>query len=320
MATNDIKPRLCSLKRNEQGYGFHLFGAKDKKGHIIRKVEEGSVAELSGLLVSDRIIEVNSINVQNMSHKQVVEIIKSNPDETNLLVVTEEEETRAKEEGITITAGMVENVDKVEEVVEPSEPELEDPVPQKAPEKEPEVPVEPTPEEPTPPSDGPRPRLCKLTKGEGGYGFNLHSDKGSKTKSVVSNIVEGGVADKAGMKLNDRVIEVNGENVEALSHEKTIRKIKDSGDDVTFLLVDPPTDIHFLKCGVTPSSVHLDGELPQVKQIQEETLEEISDGKSASTNEMLSMDLNALKARVKSNKKQAPTTNWNDRKALFNKF
>ena len=44
------------------------------------------------------------------------------------------------------------------------------------------------------------------------------------------------------------------------------------------------------------------------------------DGVSASTNEMLSMDLNALKARVKNQKKQAPTTNWNDRKNLFNKF
>ena len=71
-----IKPRLCALKRNEKGYGFHLFGAKDHKGHIIRKVEEGSVAESSGLLVGDRIIEVNSVNVQDMTHKQVICFIR----------------------------------------------------------------------------------------------------------------------------------------------------------------------------------------------------------------------------------------------------
>ena len=76
---------------------------------------------------------------------------------------------------------------KVEEVVKPLEPELEDPVPEKTPDEPSKI----SPEQ-KPASSEPRPRFCKLTKGgEGGYGFNLHSDKGSKTKSVVSNVVEG---------------------------------------------------------------------------------------------------------------------------------
>ena len=40
-------------------------------GHFIGKVDPGTPAEAAGLKVSDRIIEVNGINVTQEAHKQV---------------------------------------------------------------------------------------------------------------------------------------------------------------------------------------------------------------------------------------------------------
>lgn len=61
-------------------------------GQRIRKIEEGSAAEISGLLVGDRIICVNGHNVEKESHQDVVKRIKERENETELLVVDEQTE------------------------------------------------------------------------------------------------------------------------------------------------------------------------------------------------------------------------------------
>lgn len=64
-----------------------------------------------------------------------------------------------------------------------------------------------------------RPRLCFLTKGEGGYGFHLHGER-NKGGQFIRKVEPGSSADLAGLRAGDRVVEVNGENVEKETHHQ----------------------------------------------------------------------------------------------------
>lgn len=41
----------------------------------------------------------------------------------------------------------------------------------------------------------------------------------------MTEVVSGGVADQAGVKLGDRIVEINSENVESLSHDQIVKKV-----------------------------------------------------------------------------------------------
>lgn len=65
-------PHLCILKREEwESYGFNLRVEQGRQGHIIRNVVSGGVAERSGLQDGDRLLEVNSCFVDDISHSEV---------------------------------------------------------------------------------------------------------------------------------------------------------------------------------------------------------------------------------------------------------
>lgn len=94
------KARFCHIVKWDHfdGYGFNLHAEKGKPGQYIGKVDEGSPAEAAGLRQGDRILEVNGESIANKTHKQVVELIKAQPNETKLLVVDpDEEEVNGKE-------------------------------------------------------------------------------------------------------------------------------------------------------------------------------------------------------------------------------
>ncbi|KAF4106416.1 Na(+)/H(+) exchange regulatory cofactor NHE-RF1a [Onychostoma macrolepis] len=87
---NELRPRLCHMKKGATGYGFNLHTEKTKPGQFIRAVDEDSPAEKSGLRPQDKIVEVNGIPVYTMQHSEVVAAIKTGGDETRLLVVDPE--------------------------------------------------------------------------------------------------------------------------------------------------------------------------------------------------------------------------------------
>ena len=102
------KPRCCHLKKmpDFNGYGFNLHAEKGKAGQFIGKVDPGSPAEAAGLKEQDRIIEVNGTNIGNENHQQVVQRIKSVPDETRLLVVDAEADNYYKDKKIVVRGDM----------------------------------------------------------------------------------------------------------------------------------------------------------------------------------------------------------------------
>ena len=115
-------PRLCSMKREDIGYGFNIHGEKGLVGQYISAVDTGGSAYKSGLCVGDRIIEVNGINVENCSHSEVVGHIKTNPEKTKLLVIDQITDKYLAAIGRPVTADMV-NLISVAELSAP-EPTL----------------------------------------------------------------------------------------------------------------------------------------------------------------------------------------------------
>lgn len=121
-------PRLVVMKRAEGGYGFNLHGERNvQAGQSISAVDDGSEAQKAGLRVGDKVIEVNGMNIENMSHGDVVKRIKMNSHEVTMLVCDHITEAYLKQEGRPVTADManlmtVYQSKKVESEPEPSEP------------------------------------------------------------------------------------------------------------------------------------------------------------------------------------------------------
>lgn len=67
-----------------------------------------------------------------------------------------------------------------------------------------------------------KPRLCLMTKGENGYGFHLHGEKG-KSGQFIRKVEPGSPAEEAGLRAGDRVVAVNGVNVEKETHHQVSR-------------------------------------------------------------------------------------------------
>ncbi|XP_075054346.1 Na(+)/H(+) exchange regulatory cofactor NHE-RF3 [Mixophyes fleayi] len=98
------------------------------------------------------------------------------------------------------------------------------------------------------PSDepvSPKPRLCYLVKDKSSFGFSLKAQKGNR--GIFLDTTPDGAASKAGIQQGDRIIEVNGKNVESNSYEETVKLVRESGDTAMFLVVDKETDDHFQK-------------------------------------------------------------------------
>lgn len=57
----------------------------------------------------------------------------------------------------------------------------------------------------------------------------------------------GGVAQNAGLNINERLVEVNGENVEGLSHVEVVDMIKMAGNSLMLLVVDEKADEYYKK-------------------------------------------------------------------------
>jgi len=232
---SEFKPRLCSVVKGPNGFGFHLHGQKGVVGQKIRKVEEGSPAAESGLLAGDRIIAVNGKNVQNESHAEVVACIKERTERTDLLVVDEETYKYYTENNMEITLINNEGSRKSSSASESPAPATKE----------------------SSHNVIPHPRLCHLVKTTGGFGFNLHSEK-AKSGRFISGVESGGPAEVSGLKVGDRIVEVNDVNIEAGKHSDLVNAIKQSGSEVHLLVVDKETDAYFKSLNITPTRKHVD--------------------------------------------------------------
>nr|XP_057938440.1 Na(+)/H(+) exchange regulatory cofactor NHE-RF3 isoform X2 [Doryrhamphus excisus] len=203
------KPKVISLtKLPGQTLGFYLRAEQGEDGHLIRCLDTGSPAELSGMKDGDRILRVNGKFVDGLSHSEVVELVRSSGATVTFHILDEASYKQAKTQGANL-----------------GEPQH------------------------TPAVNGGdrrdlKARLCYLVKSGSGYGFSLRSVKGEQGV-FITEVVPGGAADQAGVQLNDRLLEVNGENIESCAYEQVVDKIKMAGSSLVFLLVDDEADRHY---------------------------------------------------------------------------
>lgn len=121
-------PRLVVMKRGPGGYGFNLHGERNvQAGQTISAVDEGSEAQKAGLRVGDKVVEVNGVNVEKMSHSDVVKRIKMNDKEVTMLVIDHITEAYLKQEGRPITDDMCNLMTVYQPKQAPSEPEATEP-------------------------------------------------------------------------------------------------------------------------------------------------------------------------------------------------
>ncbi|XP_034046853.1 Na(+)/H(+) exchange regulatory cofactor NHE-RF2 isoform X3 [Thalassophryne amazonica] len=86
-----------------------------------------------------------------------------------------------------------------------------------------------------------KPRLCLMTKVENGYGFHLHGEKG-KSGQYIRKVEPHSPAEASGLRADDRVVEVNGVNVEKETHYQVVQRIKAVDHETSLLVVDRETD------------------------------------------------------------------------------
>ncbi|XP_075942387.1 Na(+)/H(+) exchange regulatory cofactor NHE-RF1 [Anarhichas minor] len=287
-----LRPRLCTLEKGDNGYGFHLHGEKGKTGQFIRLVEPDSPAETSGLHAGDRLVFVNAEDVENESHQQVVSRIRATVGWLELVVVDPDTEQLLKKHNMKCLKEYVADGvplpfdEEEEEVVMVEEDGDGDGTANGDGVKEEEEERDGTPREstPVPERNGeihvhvekklsinsekevlctePRPRLCVIRRGPSGYGFNLHSER-SRPGQYIRAVDEDSPAERAGLLSKDRIIQVNSLSVEGKTHSEVVAAIKAGGKEVRLLVVDPDTDAFFRRCRVAPALDHLSGPLPE---------------------------------------------------------
>uniref|UniRef100_A0A8C3MJ65 Uncharacterized protein n=1 Tax=Geospiza parvula TaxID=87175 RepID=A0A8C3MJ65_GEOPR len=213
--TSALQPRECTVtKKPQKKYGFFLRIEQDTAGHIIRNVERDSPADRAGLQDGDRVLRVNGVFVDKEEHAQVAEMVRNSGNSVVLLVLDDASYEKAQKEGVNLEGlGQKTSTGQQQE--------------QQCP--------------PSTATAAPQPRLCYLVKEETGYGFSLKRQKGLFIVELSSQ----GAAAKAGVQNNDRLIEINGKNVENDTHEEVVEKVKKSENHVVFLLSNEETDRYF---------------------------------------------------------------------------
>ncbi|XP_008399592.1 Na(+)/H(+) exchange regulatory cofactor NHE-RF3 [Poecilia reticulata] len=200
------KPRVISLTKTPgQTFGFYLRVEQNEEGHLIRCLEMGGPAELAGMKDGDRILRVNGTFVDGLSHSELVELVRNGGASVTFHILDESSYKKAKALGVNL-----------------SDPQL------------------------TPVANGatkepPKLKLCYLVKSSSGFGFSLRSLRG-KPGLFMTEVDSGRVAYNAGVRNEDRLLEVNGENIESYTHDEVVEKIKLGGKSVMFLLIDKETD------------------------------------------------------------------------------
>ncbi|XP_018533784.1 Na(+)/H(+) exchange regulatory cofactor NHE-RF3 [Lates calcarifer] len=203
------KPKVISLnKRPGQTFGFYLRVEHGEEGHLIRCLEMGGPAELAGMKDGDRILRVNGTFVDGLPHSEVVDLVRNSGASVTFHILDEASYKQAKAQGVNLS--------------NPQSTPIANGVAKQA----------------------PKPKLCYLVKSSSGYGFSVRSVKGEQGL-FMTEVVPGGAADRAGVKTNDRILEVNGENIEGSTHDQVVDKIKLAGGSIMFLLVDEETDRYY---------------------------------------------------------------------------
>ncbi|XP_008300510.1 Na(+)/H(+) exchange regulatory cofactor NHE-RF1-like [Stegastes partitus] len=308
---SNLRPRLCVMRKEPGGYGFHLHGEKGKTGQFVRLVEPDTPASEAGLLAGDQLTFVNGESVEGESHQQVVARIRATAGTLELIVVDVETAELLKKhnlqcrkefvtEGIPLPGG--DSDSDRGDAQSNGTPREATPVRWEngdaGSDRSGRLSVSSSTKEDV---EGLRPRLCHLKKSANGYGFNLHSEK-TKPGQFIRAVDEDSPAQRAGLRPQDKIIQVDGVSVVGKQHSEVVAAIKAGGDETKLLVVDAETEEFFKRCHVLPSEEHVTGPLP--KPVSERASE--NEEEEASANRQTRVSVSSSVSSVASNNSPPP--------------
>ncbi|PVD18358.1 hypothetical protein C0Q70_20907 [Pomacea canaliculata] len=221
------------LRKGTKGLGFSIAGGKGNQhipgdnGIFVTKIIEGGAAEQDGrLAVNDRLIAVNDNNLEDVTHEEAVDALKSTADVVKLTIAKPSyypgdlSSTHEDETGLHMSAAPSHM-----STFRPPTP----PPPKQIAAEELEEP-------------GRDPRKIILKKGSTGLGFNIVGGEGEEG-IFVSFILAGGPADLSGeLRRGDRILSVNGVDLRTATHEEAAQALKKAGETVEIIAQYKPED------------------------------------------------------------------------------
>uniref|UniRef100_A0A3Q3LBX9 PDZ domain containing 7 n=1 Tax=Mastacembelus armatus TaxID=205130 RepID=A0A3Q3LBX9_9TELE len=182
--------------------GFSVRGGSEHGlGIFVSKVEDNSTAEQAGLLVGDKLVEVNGISLESITMSSAVKVLTGN---NRLRMVVRRV---GKVPGIRYSKEKTTWVDLIRRrmVVEESGR---------------------TPSETS--SDSALQRIVHLYTTSDDYclGFNIRGGKEFGLGIYVSKLDPGGLAEQNGIKMGDQILAANGVSFEDISHSSAVEVLK----------------------------------------------------------------------------------------------
>ncbi|XP_060702837.1 Na(+)/H(+) exchange regulatory cofactor NHE-RF3 isoform X2 [Hemiscyllium ocellatum] len=225
------KSRMCYVERGPNGFGFELCSSKGAKAPFTLSVHSKGPAEKGGVKSEDTLIEVNGVNVEDCTYRQVEKLMKQSGDSVTLLVADQRTHAYYQAKGIRIIPAMacfkhLPFKPRKLYLVKGScgygfllktERKMSGTYAQQA--------------------TGPKARLCHLVKGSSGYGFQIYCIT-DEPGIYIQEVIPEDVGYKAGLRGGDMVIEVNGMNIEKVCYEDVLEKIKEKQHEVTLLVMN----------------------------------------------------------------------------------
>ncbi|XP_065483326.1 protein scribble homolog isoform X2 [Caloenas nicobarica] len=229
------------LMRNEKGLGFSIAGGKGSTpyragdtGIFISRIAEGGAAHRDGILhVGDRVISINGVDMTEARHDQAVALLTASSPTIVLLVEREAAEQPGEGDAPGVPRGRMHS---------PPPPSHGDS----------------PPEEPPPPPRNPLPKgledqypieEIQLVKAGGPLGLSIvgGSDHSSHPFGIhepgvfISKVIPRGLASRSGLRVGDRILEVNGTDLRHATHQEAVTALLSSAQELTVLVRrDPP--------------------------------------------------------------------------------
>ncbi|XP_032562865.1 protein scribble homolog isoform X17 [Chiroxiphia lanceolata] len=230
------------LMRNEKGLGFSIAGGKGSTpyragdtGIFISRIAEGGAAHRDGILhIGDRVISINGVDMTEARHDQAVALLTAASPTIVLLV--EREGSEQPGEGASPGTPRVRMHSPPPPPGPGDSPPEETPAPQRnhlSRGMEDQYPIE----------------EIHLVKAGGPLGLSIvgGSDHSSHPFGIhepgvfISKVIPRGLASRSGLRVGDRILEVNGIDLRHATHQEAVNALLSNAQELTMLVRrDPP--------------------------------------------------------------------------------
>uniref|UniRef100_A0A8C7NEF7 Membrane-associated guanylate kinase, WW and PDZ domain-containing protein 3 n=1 Tax=Oncorhynchus mykiss TaxID=8022 RepID=A0A8C7NEF7_ONCMY len=287
-------------RKDNEGFGFVILTSKNKPPpgvipHKIGRIIEGSPTDRSGQLkVGDHISAVNSQSIMELSHNDIVQLIKEAGNTVTLTVVPEDGETfhRHTNSGPASETSSAKQSPAAQHRAMGQQPASHTDRNGDALEYKSLPPTEMGQLITSDPKQGGF--HVELKRGQRGFGFSLRGGKEYNMGLFILRLAEEGPALKDGrIHVGDQIVAINGEPTQGITHTRAIELIQAGGTKVLLLLrpglgrvPDPSEKPHFPRLSTSnqqssptsPSSISLStSELSRPSSANNSAPEEPSD-------------------------------------------